>query len=197
MDKMDEEQNHPTESQVSEGTQPPNSPQTTSTGERLKALEAELEEAKRERGQFKEMLMRTQADLQNLRRRNDEERQEMVWQTYAQVMLKLMPVLDDYQHALNEAEKAEQHSEWVQGIALIHKKLLAILENEGLKRIEAEGNPFDPWEHEAIAQQESAEHSEGTVLSVIKEGYKLRNRVLRPAQVVVAKNPHDSQGDSQ
>ncbi|TET12721.1 MAG: nucleotide exchange factor GrpE [Dehalococcoidia bacterium] len=78
-------------------------------------------------------------------------------------------------------------AEWVKGIALIQQKLRATLEEEGLKRIDAEGKDFDPWEHEAVFCEASSDHDEGRVKAVIRDGYKLHDRVIRPAQVVVSK----------
>ncbi|MFQ5860682.1 MAG: nucleotide exchange factor GrpE [Dehalococcoidia bacterium] len=155
----------------------------------LERLKAELEEADRERTQFKNLLQRVQADFVNYKRRAEEERVEQERQATARLVEQLLPLLDEFRLALDHAEREEHHATWLEGVRLLEKKLQNILEAEGLSRIEAQGKAFDPWEHEALSYQESTEHAEGQVIEVLREGYKLHGRVLRPAQVVVARPP--------
>jgi molecular chaperone GrpE len=160
--------------------------------DQLEALRAELEEANRERGEFKSLLQRVQADFINYRRRVEEEREEYQRQANARLILKLLPVLDEFSLALDHAARTEAEVPFLEGVRLIHRKLLALLESEGVSRIEALGKGFDPWEHEAMAYQETNECEEGKVVMVLRDGYKLHGRLLRPAQVVVAKRPEPS-----
>jgi molecular chaperone GrpE len=149
---------------------------------------AELEEALREREQFKSALQRVQADFINYRKRGDEERNEQALQANSRLLKKLLPVLDDFRLALDKAPKKETPEPWQEGFALIYRKLLSLLESEGVTRIDAEGKDFDPFEHEALAQQESPDHKDGQVAMVARDGYKLHGKVLRPAQVIVVQN---------
>lgn len=152
----------------------------------IETLQAELEEANRERGQFKALAQRAQADLVNLRRRVEEERGEVYHSTAARLIVKLLPIVDDLQRALDHVPVSEEEAFWLEGIRLIERSLQALLESEGVTPIEANGKAFDPWEHEALYSMESPGNKAGTVVSVIRPGYKLRGRVLRAAQVAVA-----------
>ena len=152
--------------------------------ERLQAI---LEEAEREKGQFKALAQRAQADLINYRKRADEERQELVGNAGAQLILRVLPVLDDVERALAQAppEASLAESGWLEGFRLIERKLSGILAAEGLQRIEAEGADFNPFEHEVVGHSESEGHRDGEVIQVTRQGYRMNGRVLRPAQVVV------------
>ncbi|MBM3924684.1 MAG: nucleotide exchange factor GrpE [SAR202 cluster bacterium] len=149
---------------------------------------AELEEALRERDQFKSALQRVQADFINYRKRADEERDEQTLQANGRLLKKFLPVLDDLSLALDKAPKKEAPEPWQEGFSLIYRKLQGLLESEGVTRMDAQSKPFDPFEHEALAQQESPDHEDGNVLMVVRDGYKLRGKVLRPAQVIVAQS---------
>ena len=163
----------------------------------LELLRAELEEASRERDQFRALAQRIQADLINYRRRMEEERQELQRSANARLILDLLTVVDDFRRALESAPAEGDHASWSQGVELIHRKLWRVLEREGVTAIEALGKSLDPWEHEALLFQESPDHADGEVIAVVQEGYKLHGKVLRPAQVVVAKRAEAEQKASQ
>jgi len=137
--------------------------------------------------EYRDLLQRLQADFVNYKRRVQQEREEQTRSANRELILKLLPILDDFARALGPVPQEMADAEWVKGIALIQQKLMATLEEEGLKRIDAEGKDFDPWEHEAVFCEESSDHDEGRVKAVIRDGYKLHDRVIRPAQVVVSK----------
>ena len=149
-------------------------------------LEEQLEEAVRERAQFRDMALRTQADLANFRRRAEEEREDLHHAASSRIVLKLLPVLDDLQRAMDHTPADSQEEAWLEGVRLIERILQALLESEGVTPIEAEGRPFDPWEHEAVLSVETEDHEHGTVVNVIRRGYKHHGKVLRAAQVAVA-----------
>ena len=165
-------------------------PEETPEGQGLSGLDdlnAQLEEAARERDQFRGMAQRTQADLVNYRRRVEEERAELQRSASAGLIMKLLLVMDDFQRALSHLPDEDVDAQWLEGVQLIMHKLDVILESEGVSRIEALGKEFDPFEHEALFYEESQDHEGGTVVTVIRDGYKLYDRVLRPAQVGVSK----------
>ncbi len=155
-------------------------------GTSLETLRAEMEEADRERGQFKALAQRAQADLANFRKRMEEEREEIHRSTAARLITKLLPVLDDIQRALDRPPVSAQEAGWLEGIRIIERSLRSMLESEGVTPIEADGKPFDPWEHEALYAVDDPVKQEGTVVTVIRPGYKLHGKVLRTAQVAVA-----------
>lgn len=155
----------------------------------IQALEAELDECSKERNQYKDALLRAQADLTNYKRRADEERGEQLKYANSRLILKILPVLDDFSLAINHAGKSDAGASWLEGVELIQRKLQNLVDSEAVTRIETEGRDFDPTEHEAMAYQESMDHDEGQVISVVREGYKLHSRVIRPALVILAKKP--------
>jgi molecular chaperone GrpE len=110
-------------------------------------------------------------------------------QQYAnsRLIIKLLPVVDELEMALNHSEENESNGSWVDGIRLIHRKVAQLLESEGLDKIESVGQPFDPLQHEAVGTAESGEVEAGYIVEVLRNGYKLRERIIQPAQVVVAR----------
>ena len=136
-----------------------------------------------------DVLRRVQADFANYKRRTDEDRQELQRHANSRLVLKLLPILDEFVLAIQHASKDGPEPSWLEGISLIQRKLNALMESENVVKIEALGREFDPFEHEAMAYQESPDHPEGCVMSVVREGYRLNERVLRPALVVLAKRP--------
>ena len=138
-----------------------------------------------------EVLRRVQADFANYKRRSDEDRQELQRHANSRLVLKLLPILDEFVLAIQHASKDGPEPSWLEGISLIQRKLNALMESENVIKIEALGREFDPFEHEAMAYQESPDHPEGCVMSVVRDGYRLNERVLRPALVVLAKKPEN------
>ena len=136
-------------------------------------------------------LLRTTADFENFKKRAARERTDAVQFANAALLQKLLPVLDSFEMALAAAQTAknEKTTSLQAGIALVQSQLKNILTEAGLEEIDAAGQPFDPSQHEAVSQQETAEVPEGRVVQQIRKGYKLRERLLRPAAVIVAKKP--------
>ena len=153
----------------------------------LKILQAQLEETERERDHFRNLAQRSQADFINYKRRADEEHQELVRHASSRFIVKLLPILDDFRRALDHQPADSDERQWVDGVILIERKVHGMLEAEGVTRIEAKGFQFDPRRHEAILDEETEQEPEGTVLRVIRDGYIMNDRVLRAAQVSVAK----------
>jgi len=158
--------------------------------------ESDVQQQAGEDGQLLEALQRVQADFVNYKRRADEDRQDQQRYSNSRLLLKLLPVLDEFVLAIDHASKTGSEPSWLEGIALIQRKLNLLLESENVIKIQAQGKAFDPFEHEAMAYQENAEHPEGHVISVVREGYKMSERVLRPALVILAKEPQQNSNDS-
>ena len=169
-----------------EGIQPPASAAEATPAistEELEALRQQLGEVQAQAAEYKDGWQRAVADFSNYRKRLDRENLDIYQNAVGEIIKRYLPILDDLERAL--AARPEGLP-WVEGIELIYRKLQAILEAEGLKRIEAEGQPFDPNIHEAIAQEPNNEVESGKVIAVVQNGYMLGERVIRPALVRVA-----------
>jgi molecular chaperone GrpE len=138
-----------------------------------------------------ERLLRTTADFDNFKKRAAREKIEAAQYANYSLISKLLPVLDNFEMALAAAQNAQgdKLAALQSGVAMIQQQLKAALIETGLEEIDAAGKPFDPNFHEAVSEQESAETPEGHVLQQLRKGYKLKERLLRPATVVVAKKP--------
>src|SRR5205823_14360129 len=152
--------------------------------ERIAALGAERDE----RG---DGVGRVAADFENYRKRVARDQESLVARAHERLVKERLPVLDDLERALAAAEEHEE-AKLEEGVRLVHQELAAALEREGLAEIETNGR-FDPHVHEALLSQPS-EAEEGSVLEVVQKGYRLGDRVLRPARVVVAARP-EGDGD--
>ena len=144
---------------------------------------ARLEEEQARSAENLDGWQRAQAEFINYKKRVDRDRELEYHSMKGDVIKKLLPVLDDLERAL--ANRPEEDT-WSGGVELIARKFHAILEGEGVKRIEAQGQPFDPNFHEAISNEPSDEVDSGLVIEVVQNGYMLGDRVIRPAVVRVA-----------
>lgn len=161
---------------------------TTETAEQLsaemEALKRQVEESQAKLAETVDGWQRSAAEFQNYKKRIEREREnEKLWMK-GDIVKKILPVLDDLDRALQN--RPSDTGPWVNGIELIYKKLQAILESEGIKRIEAVGAEFDPNFHEAISHEPSEHVTSGHVIAVVQNGYMLGERVIRPALVRVA-----------
>jgi len=138
-----------------------------------------------------ERLLRTTADFENFKKRAVREKAESAQYATASLLTKVLPVLDNFEMALAAAQAAkdEKLASLQSGVTMIQQQLKSILAEAGLEEIDAAGKPFDPSFHEAVSQQESADVSEDHVLQQLRKGYKFKDRLLRPATVIVAKKP--------
>ncbi len=147
-----------------------------------------LREAEKQAAEFKDQWLRTVADFKNYKRRSEAEREELRKNAHADLILKLLPVLDDIERAAENVPKDIAASTWWEGMTLVSQKLRMLLESEGVHPIVAEGEQFDPNRHHAISYEE-AEGRDNEVVSVLQKGYLLHDQVLRPAMVRVGKSP--------
>ena len=155
-------------------------------GDRLGALEAELAGARDEAERFRERWVRERADLENVKKRAERERLEAVRFGTERLVHDLLSVVDDLERALVAAEGSPDQG-LLEGVRLVYKSLLDVLARHGVSRVESHGRPFDPAHHEAIAHVESPVHGPGTVIEEHRGGYRLNERLLRPALVTVSK----------
>jgi len=135
-------------------------------------------------------LQRMAADFANYRKRNEAERTEFAKFAKADLITRLLDVLDGYDRALASVPDDASGKPWVEGMWLVERKLRKILDAEGLEPVDSLGKPFDPYLHEAVAHVES-DQPEGTVIEEHQKAYRLHDRVIRPALVSVAKAPHN------
>jgi len=157
--------------------------------DRIRALEEGLEAAREEARQSHERWLRERADLENLKKRAARERSETARFANEAMLKDLLPVVDNLERAVEHARSGGNGQPLVDGVALVLKALLDVLERHGVTRIQAKGTPFDPAHHEAMAQVETAEHEPNVVVAEHQPGYRLHERLLRPALVSVAKAP--------
>ena len=152
--------------------------------ERIAALEAERDERLND-------LKRVAADFENYRKRVARDQESLAARAHERLVKELLPVLDDLERALAAAEEHEE-AKLEEGVRLVHEELKSALKREGLAEIETNGR-FDPHVHEALLSQPS-DAEEGSVLEVVQKGYRLGDRVVRPARVVVAA-PQETDGE--
>jgi molecular chaperone GrpE len=153
------------------------------------SLKQELEAERQRTKDLQERWQRAAADLANLRRRTEQDRGEV--EKFATMLLvqELLPVLDNFERALSTIPGNLAMLTWIQGVALIERHLEAILQQQGLAAIEAQGQPFNPHLHEAIAEVETADAAPGTVVREYQKGYTMHGRVIRPTLVEIAREP--------
>jgi molecular chaperone GrpE len=153
------------------------------TGDEETTLSQQLEEALAQAAEFKDGWQRARAEFDNYRKRIERENSNVYQNAVGNVVKRYLPVMDDLERALNNRPEGLA---WADGIELIYRKLQSILDSEGIKRIEAEGQAFDPNFHEAIGHASSQGISSGCITEVVQNGYMLGDKVLRPALVRVA-----------
>jgi molecular chaperone GrpE len=168
----------------------------TDDAEALEEVEAEVEEdaiaadlakARAEAESYLDDLRRLQADFDNYRKRTLREQTARAASASQALVARLLPVLDNFELAVSSAEQSRDFDRMLKGVEMVFGELREVLESEGLVRIEAEGKPFDPERHEAVIAVEEEDTEPGMVVDIVRAGYELRGKVLRPAMVKVAK----------
>lgn len=137
--------------------------------------------------EYLDALQRERASFLNYKHRTEQDREDAAYRASANLLRKLLPVVDDFDRAMAHIPEDASKTPWVEGVAAIGRKLHAVLESEGVERIESLGQPFDPNLHEAVAFDDSGNGHQDTVSEVYANGYKVGDRVLRPAMVRVAR----------
>ena len=192
----------------SDGEERPAAPRRTRAEERIAEIDAspaqlaaeveqlrgQLVAAENEADELRLNWQRTAADYANYRRRTEQDRQATLGLANEALLSKLLVIVDDFDRAIANMPSELGGVGWVEGVVAIDRKLRQLLESEGLTPIEAEGRRFDPHEHEAVVREETAAVPEGTITAELQRGYRIRDRVLRPAMVAVAAQPMNDNG---
>jgi len=157
-----------------------------SASEEILTLQAELAKAKAKAEEHYDHLLRLQADFDNYRKRSQKERTELIKYASERIVEDLLPVLDNFERAASAAKVNPDFAAFSKGVDMIFRQLQTALYKEGLKAMEAVGQPFDPNLHEAVLRVASEEHPENTVVEELQKGYYLKEKVLRPCMVKVS-----------
>lgn len=152
----------------------------------LESIEQALAESQAKANEYLEGWQRARAEFTNYKRRVERDQAQVYQNAVGSIIKRYIEVVDDLERALKNRPQEGEGAAWAAGIDLIYRKLLTILENEGIKRMDAQGKQFDPTLHEAISLEPNSDHESGEVIEVIQQGYLLGDRVLRPALVRVA-----------
>jgi molecular chaperone GrpE len=150
------------------------------------SLEQQLQEAQKLAAEYLDGWQRARAELDNYRKRIERERTQLEAAILAKLIEGQLTVMDDFDRAMENLPEDIAEHEWTNGIKLIHQKSVTQLQELGLEEVETEGVEFDPNLHEAVTHEESETHESGTIIGVLRKGYKLNGRVIRPALVRVA-----------
>ena len=153
----------------------------------------EIERLGEEAKSWQDRFMRARADFENFKRRAAREKQESVKYANKSILMRLLDVLDNFERALDAA--TDPQDSFVIGVNMIYRQLSDVLGQSGVEELDAEGKSFDPYYHEAFAQEPSDEHPENTVTEVFQKGYKFGGQLLRPAKVKVSTGPGLEEGD--
>jgi molecular chaperone GrpE len=162
---------------------------------KLGTLQTELEQLQAQASEYLDGWQRARAEFANYRKRMEVEREELRRSSNEALLLKLLPVVDDFERAFQTLPEDLADTPWVNGITMILRKLQSVLETENVTPIQTAGQPFDPQWHQAILQEETTEHPDGYVTEEMQRGYRLGDRVLRPSMVKVASNQKETTSD--
>lgn len=141
---------------------------------------------------YRELALRSQAELDNFRKRMVREKEEAIRFANTSLLERLLPVVDNFELGLDAAKTATDAASIAQGMSMVHKQLQDFLKDNGAEVIPTDGVAFDPNLHEAVSHQPHAEIPDGHVTQQLRKGYKLKDRLLRPATVIVSKGPAES-----
>ena len=160
--------------------------------DQVSSLKTSLEQAQQEAAENLDTAQRAQAEMVNFRRRTDEDRIANAKYANSRLIANILPVLEELDLAISHTESSSEiNDSFLEGIKLIQRKLTGVLESEGVAAIEAVGLMFNPMEHEAVGTEESSEVEPGYITQILRPGFRLHDRVIRPAQVMVATAPKD------
>jgi molecular chaperone GrpE len=171
-----------TESTRASNARSPGQPEPSEVEDSMAGLQADLD-------RFRELALRSQADFENYKKRTAREKEDAIKYANSSLLQQLVAIIDNFELGLAAAKDQGKESPIYSGMVLVQKQLSDLLAENGLQPIEAEGKPFDPNLHEAIAHEPSDHVPEGIVLRQTRRGYRYKDRLLRPAKVIVSSGP--------
>jgi molecular chaperone GrpE len=157
------------------------------TMEEFDSLQKQIEEAKSKEKEYLDSWQRERADFLNYKKRIERERELSYANAISDVVQKYLVLQDDLERALKSRPSEAESPSWVEGIEFIYRKLLSLLEKEGIQQVIPDGEMFDPTIHEAVVQEENPDYESGRIIEVISPGYQMGDRMIRPARVRVAR----------
>jgi molecular chaperone GrpE len=160
------------------------------------SLRQQLEEARAKEAEYLDGWQRARAELANARKRFQREQEQAYASARADLLTRLLPIVDDFARAFQTLPDNPSSAAWTEGIELIYRKFLLLLEQEGVEPIEAAGQAFDPFLHQAVTHEPSADVLDGHVIAEMQKGYRVGDRVLRPSVVRVSSGPPEPEPDS-
>jgi molecular chaperone GrpE len=163
--------------------------------ELIEQLRSELRKVNEQAKDCDDKYLRALAELDNQRKRSMREKEELQKYANERLILEILPVIDNFERAIDAGKQADNVAQMVDGVKMILKQLREILEKEGVAPFESLGEKFDPYKHEALLAIESKEHEPYTVLEEIQKGYTMKDRVIRPAKVTVSKKEEEKKED--
>lgn len=185
----DEQDRRAEELESAEAETPPED--TEEELDELTALGRELEEARAKEAEYLDGWQRARAELANARKRFQREQQQAYTNAQADILVRLLPTVDDFERAIETLPDNLLGLTWIEGVMLIQRKLALLLEQAGVSAIDAVGQEFDPFSHEAVTHEPSGDIPEAQVISELQKGYRMGDRVLRPSMVRVSSGePH-------
>lgn len=151
------------------------------------ALRDELEKQQEENKKYRDLYLRSLAEIDNLKKRSAREKEEYSKYAVTPLIKKLLPVMDDLERALTQFNSSKDLEALSKGVEMIARKFWEVMNSEGVEQVEAMGKPFDPEYHQPLLVEESDEHPENTIIEELQTGYTLHGRVIRPSLVKVSK----------
>ena len=176
------------ELEVSQETEPIQDLDAEAMQAQLEELGKQIEQERKSAEEARNQYLRTLADFQNFRRRSEEQKGESGQFANRELILGLLPIIDNFERALAAAEKSQSYESLVGGVGLTLRQILDYLKKNGVDPIDAVGKEFDPNFHEAVMRVDDGEHPENTVVDELQRGYTMHARVLRPSMVKVARS---------
>lgn len=171
-------------------------PEIVETEDETEKLRNELAQALNDIKMHQEQYLRTLADMENLRKRTQRDKEELAKFANENILREILPVIDNLERAVDHAEQAETNDGLFEGVQMTLTQFSQLLTKFGVEPVDAIGQPFDPAYHQAMGQLESDEHPVNTVVQQMQKGYQLNNRLLRPAFVMLAKAPTIKETDA-
>lgn len=167
----------------------------TNEEQEVTRLKEELTLAQEDVKDLTDKYLRSLADLDNQRKRTIKEKEETLKYANERLILEILPVLDNFERAIEAGEDSDNTKKLLDGVKLIFRQLSDVLQKEGVRSFDSVGEKFDPYKHEAFLAIESKEHEPSTILEEIEKGYILKDKVIRPAKVTVSKQDEVKEDD--